>query len=450
MSKQGGLSRRRFLQAAMLAGVGVGVAACVPATIPEAAEGAAPAEPITVRMWHHWGGDRIPLMDTQIADFMEKYPEIEVEATLQPWGQRLEKLLASVSSGTPPDVTMLAQHDMAPFVRANALLPLGERMAEAGITLDEYYGPEAIAMQREGNIWVLPNTMGGAQNLMFYIPADFEEVGLDPANPPTTWADLLVAIEKLLVVEEDEIKRLACTLYGGSGSPDGFRHYMACNDAPMISDDGQTSLIDNERTVQAVQFMLDVLDAQGGIEEVAAWQSTTSAFETNPFYTGLQSITFSGGWNYFYVKAQAPELEYLSAICPVNNDSPWVGSYNYSWGYSIPNGAEEPDGAWQLVKWLSYDLEGSCEFMKAQLQAHPLKACSEQPEFQTASFWPVVEEATTRTKVYGNSFPVWNEVGDAMSTSMEEVFYHLKSPAEAVAEIGIKLQELLDEWWIEA
>jgi multiple sugar transport system substrate-binding protein len=450
MNKQFRLSRRRFLKAALITGVGAGLAACQPVAMPEAGAGeeaGAPAEAITVRMWHHWGGDRVPLMDTQIADFMETYPNIEVEATLQPWGQRLEKLLASVSAGTPPDVTMLAQHDMAPFVRADALLPLAERMTEEGITLDEYYGPEALAMQREGNIWVLPNTMGGSQNLMFYVPADFEEVGLDPANPPATWADLLVAIEKLVVFEDEEIKRLGCTLYGG---PDGFRHYMACNDAPMISEDGTTSMIDNERTVQSVQFMLDVMDAQGGIEKVAAWQSTTSAFETNPFYTGLKSINFSGGWNYFYVKAQAPELEYMSAICPVNNDSPWVGSYNYSWGYAIPNGTKEPDGAWTLVKWLSYDLEGSCEFMKAQLQAHPLKACSEQPEYQTASFWPVVEEATTRTKVYGNSFPVWNEVGDAMNTSLEEVYYHLKSPDEAVAEIGVKLQELLDEWWAEA
>ncbi len=424
------------------------LAACQPVAVSEVAtEEATTAEAITVRMWHHWGGDRVPLMDTQIADFMETYPNITVEATLQPWGQRLEKLLASITAGTPPDVTMLAQHDMAPFVRAEALLPLGARLDEAGISLDEYYAPEAKAMQREGDIWVLPNTMGGAQNLMFYIPADFEEVGLDPANPPATFAELLDAIAKLVVMEDDEIKRLACTLYGGS---DGFRHYMACNDAPMISDDGQTSLIDNELTVQSVQFMLDVMEAQGGIEKVAAWQSTTSAFETNPFYSGLQSIRFSGGWNYFYVKAQAPDLEYLSAISPVNNDSPWVGSYNYSWGYAMPRGTQEPDGAWQLIKWLSYDLEGSCEFMKAQLQAHPLKACSEQPEFQTASFWPVVEEATTRTKVYGNSFPVWNEIGDVMNTSMEEVYYHRKAPAEAVAEIGVKLQELLDEWWAES
>ena len=448
MGKQHAVSRRRFLQTALMAGVGVGLAACQPIPVSEVAtEDAAAPEAVTVRMWHHWGGDRVPLMDTQIADFMATYPHITVEATLQPWGQRLEKLLASITAGTPPDITMLAQHDMAPFVRAEALLPLAERMAEEGITLDEYYGPEAQAMQREGNVWVLPNTMGGAQNLMFYIPADFEEVGLDPENPPATFAELLDAIGKLVVFEDDEIKRLGCTLYGG---PDGFRHYMACNDAPMISDDGRTSLIDNELTVQSVQFMLDVMETQGGIEKVAAWQSTTSAFETNPFYSGLQSIRFSGGWNYFYIKAQAPDLAYLSAVSPVNNDSPWVGSYNYSWGYAMPRGTKEPDAAWQLLKWLSYDLEGSCKFMTAQLQAHPLKACSEQPAYQTAPFWPVVEEGTERTKVYGNSFPVWNEVGDVMNTSLEEVYYHRKTPAEAVAEIGVRLQEMLDEWWAEA
>ena len=448
MRKQHGLSRRQFLHTTLMAGVGVGLAACQPVPVTQVAtEDAAAPEAVTVRMWHHWGGGRVPLMDTQIADFMAAYPHITVEATLQPWGQRLEKLLASITAGTPPDVTMLAQHDMAPFVRAEALLSLTERMADAGISLDQYYGPEAEAMQREGNVWVLPNTMGGAQNLMFYIPADFEEVGLDPENPPSTWTEMLDAIARLVVFEDDEIKRLGCTLYGG---PDGFRHYMACNDAPMISDDGRTSLIDNELTVESVQFMFDVMETQGGIEKVAAWKSTTSAFETNPFYSGLQSIRFSGGWNYFYVKDQAPDLDYLSAVSPVNNDSPWVGSYNYSWGYAMPRGTKEPDAAWQLLKWLTYDLEGSCKFMTAQLQAHPLKACSETPAYQTASFWPVVEEATERTKVYRNSFPVWNEVGDVMRTSLEEVYYHRKTPPEAVAEIGVRLQEMLDEWWAEA
>ena len=456
MRAQKGTSRREFLRLSAVGAAGVMAAACtVPAVAPaaEQEQAAAPAaaEAVTVRLWHHWGGDRVPLMDKMIADFMATNPDIMVEATLQPWGQRLEKLLASVSAGSPPDVTMLAEQDAPPFVRGNALLPLAERMAEAGITLEEYYPPEAEGMQLEGDIWVLPNTVGGAQNIMFYIPEDFEEVGLDPENPPQTWAELLDAIQKLVVFDGDEIQRLACTLYGGTGaSPDGFRHYMACNDAPMVSDDGLTSLIDNEKTVEAVQFMYDVIDLQGGIEKVAAWQSTTSAFETNPFFSGLQSIQFSGGWNYFYIKAAAPDLAYLSTISPVNNDSPSTGSFNYSWGFAIPHGTKEPDAAWQLVKWLSYDLEGSCEFLKAQLQGHPLMACTEQPEFRSASFWPVVEESLGRTKVYGGSFPVWNELGDAMNTPLEEVYYHRKTPAEAVTEIGVQFQELLDEWWAAA
>ena len=153
MRKQHGLTRRQFLHTTLIAGVGVGLAACQPVPATQVAtEDAAAPEAVTVRMWHHWGGDRVPLMDTQIADFMAAYPHITVEATLQPWGQRLEKLLASITAGTPPDITMLAQHDMAPFVRAEALLPLAERMADADISLDQYYGPEAEAMQREGNV----------------------------------------------------------------------------------------------------------------------------------------------------------------------------------------------------------------------------------------------------------------------------------------------------------
>jgi multiple sugar transport system permease protein len=406
---------------------------------------AAPAAASTsVRLWHHWGGDRVPLMDKMIKDFMAKYPNIKVEATLQPWEQRLEKLMASISAGTPPDVTMLAQQDMPPFVKAKALLPLAQLMTAAGITLDQYYEAEAKAMQWNGDTWVLPNAVGGAHNIMFYIPKDFQAVGLDPKNPPKTWDELKAAVKKLVTFDGEKIKRLGCTLYGGA---DGFRHIMASNDAPMVSDDGRKSLMDNERTVEVMQYMLDVVDLQGGIEKVAAWQSTTSAFETNPFYSGLQSILFTGDWYYFYIKAQAPKLEYMSAQTPVNRNSPWLGSYNYCWGYAIPKGAKDPKAAWQLVKWLSYDLEGSCEFIKAQLQGHPLKACFSQPEFTNAPFWPVIDVSLKKTKVYNGAFPVWNEQGDAMTAALDQVYYHKKTPAQAVKEMSEKFQKSLDEWW---
>ena len=38
-------------------------------------------------------------------------------------------------------------------------------------------------------------------------------------------------------------------------------------------------------------------------------------------------------------------------------------------------------------------------------------------------------------------------MGYAMGTGLEEVYYHQKTPAEAVTWISDQFQQALDEWW---
>ena len=118
-----------------------------PAAAPDAAaETASNApsdkEPVTITFWHHWGGNRVPLMEEQIRRFEEKYPWITVEMTLQPWENRLQKILTSVAAGEPPDVTMLGRQDVPAFVEQGALMPIDDLMSAAGITTDMFYESE--------------------------------------------------------------------------------------------------------------------------------------------------------------------------------------------------------------------------------------------------------------------------------------------------------------------
>ena len=33
---------------------------------------------VTIKLWHHWGGNRVPLMEKQIRDFEKNNPGIKV------------------------------------------------------------------------------------------------------------------------------------------------------------------------------------------------------------------------------------------------------------------------------------------------------------------------------------------------------------------------------------
>ena len=62
------------------------VSACVPTSAPPtqgSADTAAGDEVVTITFWHHWGGNRVPLMEEQVKRFEEQNPNIKVEMTLQ-------------------------------------------------------------------------------------------------------------------------------------------------------------------------------------------------------------------------------------------------------------------------------------------------------------------------------------------------------------------------------
>ena len=61
---------------------------------------------VTLTYWHHWGGNRIPIMEAAITAFEDAHPGICVDNVFLPWDNRLQNLLTTIAAGEPPDVTM--------------------------------------------------------------------------------------------------------------------------------------------------------------------------------------------------------------------------------------------------------------------------------------------------------------------------------------------------------
>ncbi|MDI7274598.1 MAG: twin-arginine translocation signal domain-containing protein, partial [Anaerolineae bacterium] len=99
------VSRRAFLRATGIAAGGAILAACQPKVVEkekvvketevvkETVEvvkevTAATPEQITLRLYHHWGGSREPLMKKACDDFTVRNPNVTVEPTLIPWERK--------------------------------------------------------------------------------------------------------------------------------------------------------------------------------------------------------------------------------------------------------------------------------------------------------------------------------------------------------------------------
>ena len=80
------------------------------------------------------------------------------------------------------------------------------------------------------------------------------------------------------------------------------------------------------------------------------------------------------------------------------------------WGYVVPQNAPHPDEAWQLVKWLTAEMDGACWFLQQQARPSPMIACNEDPAsgdgFRANVGWFNPGDSTVRT-----TFRAWDTDG---------------------------------------
>ncbi len=160
-----------------------------PTEEPEAtaeSEPAAAGEPVEIEFWTLLTGALGERLDAQVQAFNASQNEVRVVNVFQGGYDELnQKLLASVAGGNPPPVTMI-DYILVPFyAQQGVFLPLKEVATQED--LDEYLPSLLTDLSYQGDVYGLPynrSTQG-----LYYNKELFEEVGLDPEDPPSTWEE---------------------------------------------------------------------------------------------------------------------------------------------------------------------------------------------------------------------------------------------------------------------
>ncbi len=449
------VSRRGFLRAAALTTAGATLAACGPKPTPEVITQtqvvqqtvevikqvtATPPEPITLRLAHHWGGSREPQLKKACDDFTARNPNIKVEVTLWPWDQKEQLLLAAVAAGDPPEVVHFIGSELASYANEGALQPLDDLIQQAGISPDEAIPTAWQSGIFQEKVWALPLSDGLADQMLFYNTAQFQEAGLDPKTPPKTWAELRQFATKLTQRDANGITRLGVQL-GTSGWE--WLYYVAQNDAKWLSDDAKQVLMDNDGCVEALQFLVDLANDQGGWQQVQAFTSVQR--QTEPFYAGDVSILESGSWHYSMIQSDVPDLPYLSAIAP-NNKGKWSqGSYGPQ-QWALPARDKHPNEAFQLADWLSRG-DGGCQFTIARGVPSSWVACNEaSPLASVAPYWPAIMAAVDSCRPEPLT-PVFNQFLATWDDMIQKALLGRATAADAIKEGTEQMIKINDEYW---
>lgn len=185
-AEPGPASIKRSRRVALFVGLPVAIATlCGTATV--AVSSASAAGTVTITVW-----DTTPLPEaTMVAlnqTFERENPTIKLERVAAPYSTYPTKVRAAIASGTGPDVYQLPAPQWV-FQYGNGMLPLTKYVTPQQRADLQGWASVSSGLSASGTPYALPWQIAGFA--FYYNKKLFASAGLNPNNPPSTWAQLL-------------------------------------------------------------------------------------------------------------------------------------------------------------------------------------------------------------------------------------------------------------------
>lgn len=300
--------------------------------------GGAAAGTTTLTFWEYYQGTQLDWLKAQVATFEKANPTIKVNLVQVVGSQQDQKLLASVATGTTPDLLINN------IVVDNPTLVSGGVMKDltpywnAYADKDQY--PSSAVWKTDGKVYNLmsyTNLLG-----MFYNKDILDATGI--TTPPTTLGEL----------QADLAKVKAGGKYQGlaeSGAPTVEGAWLF---APQLLGEG----------INYCNFTGDKVNA--AFNRIAGWSKNgyvplaTATWDQNAswqqFMTGKYAFAFNGNWQLGNVKAATFKYSTTEFPAPAGGKSQ---VYPGGEGFAIGAKSKNPDLAWKFLEQMVLSKQGN-------------------------------------------------------------------------------------------
>lgn len=256
------------------------------------------------------------------------------------------KVRTMLSGGGIPDVIRTNDDYVRFYSSKDQFLDLRDYIERDGINPDDYF--ESIwnfSQQPDGEYTAI--SLGNQPRLIYYNVDMFEEAGVP--LPPRDWSsegwtwDDFVETAKALTVEGE---RWGALIYDDTGCEQTFSVNNGV-ESGIYSADGQTFTLAEPGGVEAIQWLADLTLVHGVQPERGLVTEDNAG--NNLFIQQKVGMIFRtmGTRNYF--RRNGADFNWDVTTPPAKVNHVTEGSLIC---YAIPTDAENPDGAWELLKYL--------------------------------------------------------------------------------------------------
>jgi ABC-type glycerol-3-phosphate transport system substrate-binding protein len=300
-----------------------------------------------------------------IKDFEEQNPGVKVKWVDIPFEGASQKVIADSSAGQLPDVINLNPDFALPLAQNDVFVNMDEAAADVK---DRY-------IEGAWDAFVYPSLDYGvalpwylSSEVTMYNGAYFEEAGLDPGKPPTTF-DEMFADARQVAEKTDH--------YGMHPALDArFLVDLVKIGVPIVNEDSTEATFDTPEAVDYLEQMIS-LYKDGALPPDSAVQ--TQRDEIDAYQSG-QIALFPSGPNFLgIIEENAPKVYEQTRVGPqVTGESGKVGMS--AMGIMVPKSSDNQEAALAFAKFMT-NAENQLAFAKVVTIFPSVESALEDPYF---------------------------------------------------------------------
>ncbi|MGC5077161.1 ABC transporter substrate-binding protein [Agrococcus sp. DT81.2] len=327
----------------MRARVGIGVAAAAALLLTGCGGGGGAAgaadfesEPTgTLTAWGFENADDVGQARLDHAESTLSGVTLELDAT----AFDAQKFTTLAASGQVPDVVQMDRQFVATYAAQGLIMPLDACFAARDVDPDDYWYEHVVDdVEYQDQVWGVPQ---------FYQPPAIllnqrvmNEAGVTDAELDTSDREaLLSAIERMTVLEGSNPTRLGFDPQGVAKAA----LWMLSFGGGTVDDEGAPTL-DRAENVEAVEFLKEVYDAQGGYANVKSFLDSFDVFGDGNAYSN--DYVGAAIWDQWYpnvLTAYAGDIEIAATPLMTQDGEPITAAGGQA--FVIPTSAKNPSAA---------------------------------------------------------------------------------------------------------
>lgn len=307
-----------------------------------------PDKKVTIRFYSYNLGNAVFGAGTQklIDEFHAAHPNVKVEGVPVPVTDLMTRVQADTAAGSPPDIAQLGFGAMDMIVNGFGATPL-ETIVPADELKKNFEGfsPNGLKLGKyNGKTYGLAFTF--STPVLFYNATLFREAGLNPDQPPKTWAE--AKQQALQIVSKTKAQGMHLS---GSTPTTGdwlVQGLIGSNGGAVLSDDRKKLLFDSPQTIGALQMWKDLIDS--GANDKLNDNEALEAMSQGKLGMYVMTSAVQGS---LIKGAESAKWELKAAEMPGFDNKPTTPTNSGSALFILAKDKEKQKAAWEFMKFVT-------------------------------------------------------------------------------------------------